>query len=348
MSYTNIITVGDLHLDWSRKFLTRQEHNAHISKVLIEATNASIKCNARMLVLLGDIFDTPHPTPKAIKALLTWLLWHKRKAPNTIVLFYPGNHDKEDAHSNSLEWLEPLCAPKERATNASLQLAPSRYDVLGFPVVFLPWQLRDPENPDTKVEQLLKQSRPSLIFAHDEVRGAKMDNGWLADGIDLSNTKHWWEIGHLHTPQELHGGRVRYVGTPTVRHWNHEPKGLGLLRVKHANGRIQNVQRRWLPLLQPYKMVECKGFPKQYDANTYYRVHIPVGVPIPDQDNIVSVKRIETKKSKKSKDEVISDRVLPPPRQWLLMQLSPTTRTKAALLLDSLKTKTTDATYEQV
>jgi metallophosphoesterase superfamily enzyme len=327
-----IIVVGDLHLDWNPRFLQQGEHDKYTLDVMRHAVARAVFHDAHAIVFTGDVFDTPQPSQDARAVLSTFLNEVAQNHPELTLWFYTGNHDTESATVYSLRWLKPLCGKGRVLHNVRVTNRPQRIKINGANVLILPWFEANEQNNEN-VKKLLIGGR-QLVFAHNEVRGALMDNGWVADGLDLSTTQHAWVIGHLHTAQDLHQGMVTYVGTPTARHMNHKTRRMLLVTLTHDDGTMTAVEKQDIPVPQPYELVEGLP-PKRYEPNTYYKVHLELGEPVPNNPQVVATKRIgETSTKDKKKAHIkVPATLLPNPTDWLVSRLAPEKQERGRALL---------------
>lgn len=336
-----MLVVGDLHFDWNPRYLDHGQHDKYLYNVLLEVLAHAKRLKVHAVVFTGDVFDNAQPSQEARATFTRFLSFAAVRHPELLLVFYPGNHDTEVKAETkpvySMRFIEPLCGPDSVLKNVVLTHRPKRISIGGAPVQLLPWFNQHDEATVTQVTEMLNGKSPSIVFAHNEVRGAMFDNGWVADGLDLSKTKHWWYIGHLHTPHELHKGRVVYVGTPTVRHVNHKPRGALLLTVQTEDGKIRSVRHEDVALKQPYWVVEGP-VPKKYREDTFYKVHVPVGEPIPAHPRVYDYKLIgaeidAAKAKKKDARPVKAPVTLPKPTDWLVSLMPPEKQDRTRMLL---------------
>lgn len=328
----NILFVGDIHLGRQPSYLTPATWRSHVTDMLDAALTNALRLQVHHLIILGDVFDNNHPHPQDHAEFTDWLFRAKESGMSVIII--PGNHDYGNAEYTALE-------PYTRMRNTVKIIKQATTITLnGVPVKFFPWTPPDAPN---KIGDI-KGKTPYLIIHHEEVKGAKMDNGWLADGF-TPRAKDFLVGGHLHTYQ-LVGKlqRVLYVGTALVSHWNHAVQGFTLLTAKLVNGKLI-VDHEQVPYTPPFllKELSLKAFLKlrrQKDKiRTYYRVIAPTGKDLPDDKRIVSRKFVGgDKKKETSRTKTSSITNLPSPMSWLIGRLPKEQRKQAMKVLSSVIT----------
>lgn len=191
------LNIGDPHLNKLKKFFGKEKG----LQIQIEAIDFTIRHaieeGVNNIVVLGDIYDTPFPDQDDQVA---WCrLIKKYEHMNWYVIL--GNHDISNNQDHSLKTVEMMA--DMALPSLKIFTKPKRVVINDIPVVFCPYP--HTSRPD-------KSEKSSLIFAHQEYKGAKRDNGMVSkDGHSISDSSNYIISGHLHTWQDL--GRLYYPGT---------------------------------------------------------------------------------------------------------------------------------------
>lgn len=328
-----LLFVGDPHYGKNPSYLAPGEWRKHVTAMLDAALEAAIAKKVHYLVVVGDVFDNNNPHPLDHAEFTDWVF--RAKERGVAVIVFPGNHDYGDADYTSL-------APYAKMRDTVRVIAkPLTTKLKGVPVKFFPWS---PPDVQHKIGDI-KDPSPFLIIHHEEAKGAKMDNGWIADGF-TPRAKDFLVGGHLHTYQLVGRlGRTLYVGTALPSHWNHKTKGFTLIKAKLVDGKLR-VYHEQVPYSPPFKLVELslakfKTLPATDKRKTYYRVIVPAGTPIPDDNRIVSRKFIGVSPSQQGllKDPKGKKRAkeLPDPLVWLAMRFPEDRRERAMSILSNIR-----------
>lgn len=329
-----LLFVGDPHLGRNPSYLTPGTWRKHVIHMLDAALEHADRQKVDALVILGDVFDHNNPHPQDNADFTDWLF--RAKEAGIKVILIPGNHDYGDAEYTALE---PYTKMRDVV---KVFTKPITTKMNGVPVKFFPWS-----PPDVKHNiGGIKDKLPYLIIHHEEVKGAKMDNGWIADGI-TPRTKDFLVGGHLHTYQIVgRAERALFVGTALPHHWNHKVQGFTYLQAKFSKGQlhVRHEQLTYNPpfLLKEMRLSKFLKIKTPEPVRTYYRIIAPVGKTIPNDNRIVSRKfdrSLESPANDNGKTEKIKTTIetLPSPIVWLVDRLPQEKRKRAMKVLSSLK-----------
>ena len=156
--------------------------------------------------------------------------------------FISGNHDKNSRDKNSLTILQYL-SKRHGLTNCHFYLKPSKTKINGVQTIFLPW-------PHYKSKLL--NTKPSLVIAHVERKGAQYDNGFEVEDYEFDLKNHFWVIGHLHELQEE--PNLVFVGAP-MQLRNGDSLNKVFLHLKHKEGKFSYKK---IPVKLPYRLLTIK------------------------------------------------------------------------------------------
>lgn len=223
------------------------------------AISYCLENSIKTLIQVGDVFDTPYPSQKSQRRLLSLLC--KSGLDIYIIL---GNHDY-DIDSNGLEltqWVSSITnGPKVISEPTLLKVEDE-----------LCWFSPYPHNKEPK--------KKALCFGHFDVPGFKRDNGFKIKGRN-ENLKQKWILGHIHTFQSKKN--IVYVGTPYQTNFGEKAKKF-MLDVTYYNGKLD-----WdaVPVKPPFELstvvVERQSdLDFKIEKNTFYKVCVKSSVKIPD------------------------------------------------------------------
>lgn len=322
--------IGDPHFGKSPSYLAPGEWRKHVVNMLDAALENALRLKVHVLIVVGDIFDHNNPHPCDHAEFTDWVFRAKEATMQVIII--PGNHDYGDANYTALE-------PYSRMRDTVRVIkTPTTTKLKGIPVKFFPWS---PPDVQHKIGDI-KDRSPYLVIHHEEVKGAKMDNGWIADGFTPRKVD-FLVGGHLHTHQ-LVGKQKRtvYVGTALPSHWNHDVQGFTYLTATMEDSKLV-VQHEQIPYTPPFLLKEVtlerflKVMGKREKVKTYYRVVAATGTSLPDDKRIVSRKFTGDKKSdKQEKNRASALSTLPSPMTWLVGRLPKDKQARAMHVLDSI------------
>lgn len=214
MKEVDFLAVGDLHLMGLRS-LFGPLGDDYILRSVDKALSYARSNNIKAIIVLGDIFDNPHPTKDVMVKLLTY--FYSNKDLNFYMIL--GNHDIENTEIHSLPLFEFL-SQSQLLPNLKVYTVPTFERVENIPFCFLPW-------PHIKLIET-KTKRPSITcnIAHIALKGAKANNGRpLTEGFSLKTNKDYWIIGDLHAYQK-YNKKIIYPGTMFQKNFGEGlPKG---------------------------------------------------------------------------------------------------------------------------
>lgn len=219
--------VSDLHIGRRLNGFQLLEDQKHI---LGQITELAKECDA--VLLCGDLYDKAQPSAEAIRTVGDFLVSLSRL--HKPVFAVSGNHDTaeqvaycrellgecgvfiappfdgqltchvlEDEHGPVCVWLLPFIRPA--------MVRPFFSEVRTY---------EDSVRSALRTAQLNPEAR-HVLAAHQYVSGAEICDSEtrLIGGVDQVGTEvfdgfHYVALGHLHSPQKLCGGRIRYCGSP--------------------------------------------------------------------------------------------------------------------------------------
>lgn len=190
------------------------------------------RCDA--VIIAGDVYDKPTPSPEAMEVFDGFL--RRLSEISRYVFVISGNHDSQ----KRLEYLSEFVRERNIFICGCFDGAPERHDfsdefgdISVYMLPFIkPQTVREicPDAPAATYEQAVRfalsqceidPSRRNIIIAHQFVTGAQTcDSEVFAVGgqdnisASLFDEFDYAALGHIHGPQTMNNGRIRYSGSP--------------------------------------------------------------------------------------------------------------------------------------
>lgn len=266
-----ILHTADLHL--GRQFngiALDDDHQA----VLDQIVAATINEKPQALIIAGDIFDRAAPPASAVRQFNAFLTRIARETDAAVVMI-AGNHDSADrigAMALMTDTRRALIRGPLSATEPPLVLndehGPVAFSALPFAYEYAARECFGDEtiaSPEGVLAAEVAAARAALpegarwvIAAHAFVTGGSASEGerplTRVGGVETVRTAifegaDYVALGHLHRPQTLEGGRIRYSGSPLAFGFDEggEEKSMSLIELA-ANG---DVALKPLPFAPP-------------------------------------------------------------------------------------------------
>ncbi len=259
-----IVHTSDWHVGKTLRGESRLEEHR---RVLAEIADVTRDAQADLVLVVGDVFESPAPTPEAQQ--VAWEALLALRATGAEVVVVAGNHD----HASTFEAIRPVFAELGIVV-AGRVARPSSGGLLtrtiaGTPVqiALLPWvqrhhvlraeQLLDLEEAEgvqlyaermrRMVDQLCASFRPdsvNVVAAHAYVRGGLRGGGEritaLADEYFITPhsfppSASYVALGHLHRRQRIEAGvPIWYSGSPLQVDFGDDldPRGVNVVDVE--------------------------------------------------------------------------------------------------------------------
>jgi DNA repair protein SbcD/Mre11 len=231
-----LLHTSDLHLGRHFNGISLEaDHDAVLSQI-VEAVKAN---GVDVLIIAGDVFDRASPPQVAVRQFNGFLQRVKAETGAAVAMI-AGNHDSGDRidlsaiAADSSRW---LIRGAIRASEAPLLLADEHGP---FAISALPFAYEHAarecfengaiESPEDVLAAQVAAARalvPAgarwIIVAHAFVTGGSVSDGERSltrvGGIETVRTSvfdgaHYVALGHLHRPQSLGAGHIRYSGSP--------------------------------------------------------------------------------------------------------------------------------------
>ena len=248
--------------------------------VLAQAVEMAGECDA--VLLAGDLYDKPQPPAEAIRAVSDFLVALRRLEKPVFAV--SGNHDApeqvaycrellgrcgvflspafdgrlhgytlRDAHGEVRVWLMPFLRPSA--------VRPYFEDVRTFEDAVraaLSTAVREPGVRHVLVAHQYVTGAATCDSEALSLGGADQVSASLFEGFD------YVALGHLHSPQKLCGGRVRYCGSPLKYSLSEERQRKAALLVDLGPEGLRGVEER--PFVAPHDLRTARGALAQLTA----------------------------------------------------------------------------------
>lgn len=297
-----IIHTADWHVGHELYGYDREEEFDYFFSQLSELLQAE---RPDALLVSGDVYDSYMPSTTAVRQLNNALLRLHDSSPETEIILTSGNHDS----GPRLEAAAPPWLPHGVHLIGSLGPDPLRnlIEIEGKGVVMaipfcypanFPHADGDPLDGRQErffqriIEQLSRESLPTVLMAHLYVSGAALNGSRQPRDIvggsdamalgDITGGYDYLALGHIHRRQRL-SDRSYYSGSPLPISFD-EPAEHGVLLVELEKGREPRVDFRQMKTLRPLLTLPKEAAPFEEairelremdpESNAYIRLHV--------------------------------------------------------------------------
>lgn len=280
-----LIHLSDLHLGKRVNNFPMLEDQAYILDRILEIIDGE---QPDAVLIAGDVYDKTVPSAEAVALLDDFLV--KLADRSLPVLLISGNHDSPERLSFGGRLMETrgvYIAPAYCGGVTPVTLEDARGPVDFWLLPFLkPVHLRR-FFPEDGVESYtdalacairhmpIDPARRSVLVTHQFVTGAeRCESEELsvggADNVDASVFApfDYVALGHLHSPQNVDGARVRYCGTPLKYSFSEVRHQKSVTVVELGDKGTLDV--RTVPLTPKRDMVELRGSFDQVTSPEFY------------------------------------------------------------------------------
>lgn len=279
------IHLSDLHLGKRLHEFSLLEDQRYVLESVLEAVRRE---NPDAVLIAGDIYDKTVPSGEAVTLFDRFLT--ELKSLEVPVCVISGNHDSAERMafgSGIMNDSGIYIAPVYDGTAAKVTLRDGYGPVNVFLLPFIkPASVRN-LFPDAEINSYtdavnaaigamdIDPAERNVLVAHQFVTGARTSEseefsvGGL-DNIDASVFApfDYVALGHLHSPQTLAGGRIRYCGTP-LKYSFSEAEDTKSLTVAEL-GADRELTIRELPLAPLHELKEIRGTYDELMALSFY------------------------------------------------------------------------------
>ena len=238
-----IFHISDLHIGKHLHFYSLAREQREILGQIVEAAK---EYRPDVIIIAGDIYDKSVPSGEAYRIFDDFLVQLSEIEPSIPVLIIAGNHDSPERLQYAASFLEkhhiyistmPPVSKEEQLRKVTLQDEEGEVDFYLFPFT-KPGYVRGlfPEGTELNYEKAfagvlereeIDWSRRNVLIAHQffTTNGQQPQmcdsetTGVVVGGLDAIDTSvisdfDYVALGHIHGPQTIGNGRIRYCGTP--------------------------------------------------------------------------------------------------------------------------------------
>jgi len=231
-----ILHTADLHLG-------RQFHGISLeldhAAVLDQMVSALVEHQADVFIIAGDIFDRASPPATAVR-LFNEFIKRVANETNAAVVMIAGNHDSGDRieamsvmTDNKRALIRGPFAEEEYPLILEDAAGSVAFSALPFGYEFAARECFADENISSPQDVLRVQVQAAKKHVPKNARWVVVAHGFVAGGgesdsersltrvggietvpINVFEGAHYVALGHLHKPQNIDAGRIRYSGSP--------------------------------------------------------------------------------------------------------------------------------------
>ena len=285
-----LIHLSDIHLGKRVNEFSMLEDQAHILKKILAVVDEE-KPNG--VLIAGDVYDKSVPSTEAVQLFDDFLVrLAERKLP---VFIISGNHDSPERLSFANRLIDAVgihLAPVYNGVVEPITLSDEYGPVNVYMLPFIkPAHVRG-FFPDTEItgysdavaaaigRMNIDKTQRNVLITHQFVTGAQRSDseelsvgGTDNIGAEVFCDFDYVALGHIHGPQNMDSGRIRYCGSPLKYSFSEaaQQKSVTVAELKEKGA----LEIHTVPLIPRRDMVELKGSYQQltlresYENTTY-------------------------------------------------------------------------------
>lgn len=280
-----LIHLSDIHLGKRVNEFSMLEDQAHILKKILAVVDEE-KPNG--VLIAGDVYDKSVPSTEAVQLFDDFLVrLAKRKLP---VFIISGNHDSPERLSFANRLIDAVgihLAPVYNGVVEPITLSDEYGPVNVYMLPFIkPAHVRG-FFPDTEITSYsdavaaaigrmnIDKTQRNVLITHQFVTGAQRSDseelsvgGTDNIGAEVFCDFDYVALGHIHGPQNMDSGRIRYCGSPLKYSFSEaaQQKSVTVAELKEKGA----LEIHTVPLIPRRDMVELKGSYQQLTLREFY------------------------------------------------------------------------------
>lgn len=280
-----LIHLSDIHLGKRVNEFSMLEDQAHILKKILAVVDEE-KPNG--VLIAGDVYDKSVPSTEAVQLFDDFLVrLAERKLP---VFIISGNHDSPERLSFANRLIDAVgihLAPVYNGVVEPITLSDEYGPVNVYMLPFIkPAHVRG-FFPDTEVtgysdavaaaigRMNIDKTQRNVLITHQFVTGAQRSDSeeFSVGGTDNIGAEVFCDfdyvaLGHIHGPQNMDSGRIRYCGSPLKYSFSEaaQQKSVTVAELKEKG----TLEIHTVPLIPRRDMVELKGSYQQLTLREFY------------------------------------------------------------------------------
>lgn len=280
-----LIHLSDIHLGKRVNEFSMLEDQAHILKKILAVVDEE-KPNG--VLIAGDVYDKSVPSTEAVQLFDDFLVrLAERKLP---VFIISGNHDSPERLSFANRLINAVgihLAPVYNGVVEPITLSDEYGPVNVYMLPFIkPAHVRG-FFPDTEItgysdavaaaigRMNIDKTQRNVLITHQFVTGAQRSDseelsvgGTDNIGAEVFCDFDYVALGHIHGPQNMDSGRIRYCGSPLKYSFSEaaQQKSVTVAELKEKG----TLEIHTVPLIPRRDMVELKGRYQQLTLREFY------------------------------------------------------------------------------
>lgn len=280
-----LIHLSDIHLGKRVNEFSMLEDQAHILKKILAVVDEE-KPNG--VLIAGDVYDKSVPSTEAVQLFDDFLVGlAERKLP---VFIISGNHDSPERLSFANRLIDATgihLAPVYNGVVEPITLSDEYGPVNVYMLPFIkPAHVRG-FFPDTEItgysdavaaaigRMNIDKTQRNVLITHQFVTGAQRSDseelsvgGTDNIGAEVFCDFDYVALGHIHGPQNMDSGRIRYCGSPLKYSFSEaaQQKSVTVAELKEKGA----LEIHTVPLIPRRDMVELKGSYQQLTQREFY------------------------------------------------------------------------------
>ena len=280
-----LIHLSDIHLGKRVNEFSMLEDQAHILKKILAVVDEE---KPDGVLIAGDVYDKSVPSTEAVQLFDDFLVrLAKRKLP---VFIISGNHDSPERLSFANRLIDAAgihLAPVYNGVVEPITLSDEYGPVNVYMLPFIkPAHVRG-FFPDTEIigysdavaaaigRMNIDKTQRNVLITHQFVTGAQRSDseelsvgGTDNIGAEVFCDFDYVALGHIHGPQNMDSGRIRYCGSPLKYSFSEaaQQKSVTVAELKEKG----TLEIHTVPLIPRRDMVELKGSYQQLTLREFY------------------------------------------------------------------------------
>lgn len=280
-----LIHLSDIHLGKRVNEFSMLEDQAHILKKILAVVDEE-KPNG--VLIAGDVYDKSVPSTEAVQLFDDFLVrLAERKLP---VFIISGNHDSPERLSFANRLIDAVgihLAPVYNGVVEPITLSDEYGPVNVYMLPFIkPAHVRG-FFPDIEItgysdavaaaigRMNIDKTQRNVLITHQFVTGAQRSDseelsvgGTDNIGAEVFCDFDYVALGHIHGPQNMDSGRIRYCGSPLKYSFSEaaQQKSVTVAELKEKG----TLEIHTVPLIPRRDMVELKGSYQQLTLREFY------------------------------------------------------------------------------
>ena len=280
-----LIHLSDIHLGKRVNEFSMLEDQAHILKKILAVVDEE---KPDGVLIAGDVYDKSVPSTEAVQLFDDFLVrLAERKLP---VFIISGNHDSPERLSFANRLIDAAgihLAPVYNGVVEPITLSDEYGPVNVYMLPFIkPAHVRG-FFPDTEItgysdavaaaigRMNIDKTQRNVLITHQFVTGAQRSDseelsvgGTDNIGVEVFCDFDYVALGHIHGPQNMDSGRIRYCGSPLKYSFSEaaQQKSVTVAELKEKG----TLEIHTVPLIPRRDMVELKGSYQQLTLREFY------------------------------------------------------------------------------